>query len=224
MHHIYPKSIFGENDNLVRLTIREHILCHILLWKHFRKLKNIKATKSAWYSVHRTFKCAEVKGRAFEITIKKLAIQILSKREELSLSMTGENNPFFGKIHSEETRRKISESGAGRILSDATKNNQSNSHKNRIKNNPGCMDYLKKFNTGRKLPEQQVEKIAKANRTHIFSILTPDGIVVITDELSKFCAENLLSKGNLYATLPGKSRDSHKGFKLLEKVKKCLLN
>ena len=34
-HHIIPKSIGGSNsnDNLVKLTPREHFICHILLTK-----------------------------------------------------------------------------------------------------------------------------------------------------------------------------------------------
>ena len=35
-------------------------------------------------------------------------------RKKLSESLSGENNPFFGKHHSEETRRKISESCKGK--------------------------------------------------------------------------------------------------------------
>ena len=35
-------------------------------------------------------------------------------RQKLSESLSGENNPFFGKHHTEETRRKISESCKGK--------------------------------------------------------------------------------------------------------------
>ena len=220
-HHVYPKFIFGKNLDLVRLTIREHILCHILLWKHFRKLGKIKETKSSWYTVCMTLGCAESKNRYFEKSVKKLANIIFEKREELSECFTGKNNPFFGKTHSEESRKKISEAGMKRITSKETKKLQSDSHKERVKNNPTCMNYLKEFNTGRALPKEHVEKIAQANRTHMFTIQTPENDIVITDELSMFCKDNNLSKGTLYMTLPGGSRESHKGFKLVEKSEKC---
>ena len=38
-HHIIPKSLGGNNDenNLVKLTPREHFICHWLLVKMYRK-------------------------------------------------------------------------------------------------------------------------------------------------------------------------------------------
>ena len=46
-HHILPRSLFPEfkNDktNLVVLTFREHFICHVLLWKHYKKINDKKA-------------------------------------------------------------------------------------------------------------------------------------------------------------------------------------
>lgn len=44
IHHIVPRSIGGTNDtsNLVRLTYRQHFICHWLLWKMFSGLKQRK--------------------------------------------------------------------------------------------------------------------------------------------------------------------------------------
>ena len=36
-HHIFPVSIYGENDFTVALTHREHFIAHMLLWKMFPK-------------------------------------------------------------------------------------------------------------------------------------------------------------------------------------------
>jgi hypothetical protein len=36
-HHIFPKSIYGENNNTVLLTLREHYIAHKLLWKLMKK-------------------------------------------------------------------------------------------------------------------------------------------------------------------------------------------
>lgn len=36
-HHIFPISIFGKNNAIVFLTLREHYIVHKLLWKIFRK-------------------------------------------------------------------------------------------------------------------------------------------------------------------------------------------
>ena len=35
-HHIYPNSIYGKNQDLVKLTAKEHYIVHLLLWQGFR--------------------------------------------------------------------------------------------------------------------------------------------------------------------------------------------
>jgi hypothetical protein len=53
-HHIFPKSIFGNNDRIVMFTAKEHYISHLLLWKGFRKRygeknqKTIKMFYSLW--------------------------------------------------------------------------------------------------------------------------------------------------------------------------------
>ena len=32
-HHVFPRSLFGENNFLVRFTAREHFVAHFLLYK-----------------------------------------------------------------------------------------------------------------------------------------------------------------------------------------------
>jgi len=34
-HHIYPKSIYGPNNDIVKLTAKEHYLVHKMLYKFF---------------------------------------------------------------------------------------------------------------------------------------------------------------------------------------------
>ena len=49
-------------------------------------------------------------------------------KKKLSEAMTGENNPLFGKHHSDETKRKIAESQTGKHPSDETRRKMSESH------------------------------------------------------------------------------------------------
>ena len=39
IHHILPKSLGGDDsqDNLIKLTLKEHYIAHCLLWKHFKQ-------------------------------------------------------------------------------------------------------------------------------------------------------------------------------------------
>ena len=54
-HHIFPVSIFGQNNKTVNLTYREHYIAHVLLEKYFSKRygdNNVKTKKMAM-AIHR---------------------------------------------------------------------------------------------------------------------------------------------------------------------------
>lgn len=59
-----------------------------------------------------------------EETNKKIGEANKGKRrtDEQKLKWTGENNPFYGKTHSEETRKHLSEKHTGKVLSEEWKN------------------------------------------------------------------------------------------------------
>lgn len=98
-HHIIPKCMLSHKKskikngkwNLVELTPREHFLAHKLLWKHYNKLfgKTDKRTKKLLYAWAMFFK-----GRKDKLTAR----QFENLRLCYSGSITGENNPMFGKI------------------------------------------------------------------------------------------------------------------------------
>ena len=46
LHHIFPKSIYGENNTLVKLSFREHYIAHKLLWKICKKRYGWKHQKT----------------------------------------------------------------------------------------------------------------------------------------------------------------------------------
>lgn len=45
-HHVFPKSVYGENNRLVSLTAREHYIAHALLDKGFTRRYGLKHNKS----------------------------------------------------------------------------------------------------------------------------------------------------------------------------------
>ena len=98
-HHIVPKCMLGTNEenNLVLLTYREHILAHLLL-----------------YAIY-----PDIKG--------------------LSLNWKGENHPMYGKKHTDEARKKISDKLKGELhplygkhLKETTKAKLSEKHKEAV--------------------------------------------------------------------------------------------
>lgn len=101
-HHIIPKCMGGDNsiDNFVRLTAKEHYVAHHLLYKIHRTSK----LAHAWFSMLRM---SNGQQRVFtSIQYEKVK---LAHIKALKSSMKGANNPFYGKHHTAETRKKLSE-------------------------------------------------------------------------------------------------------------------
>lgn len=140
-HHILPKSKGGlgvssrglNNDNIVYLTAREHFLAHWILWRIYRdrstalafhkmisfnkfqeRIKSSIAYEEARLAFSETNKGNKYgKGQKKVITDKhKQAISQFMKGRWL-----GTRNPFYGKKHSEESKRKISETQKSRDVS-----------------------------------------------------------------------------------------------------------
>ena len=104
-HHIIPKSLGGSNkkSNLVALSAREHFICHRLLVK-----MTIGKDKMKMSFALRNLKNRENKyQQRYKIGSRTYAAIILGTRNNISKYLVGENNPYYGKKHSEEVRKKM---------------------------------------------------------------------------------------------------------------------
>lgn len=131
-HHIIPKCKGGTNDynNIVLLTAKEHFLSHRILWMIYRDRqmalayhkmlscnKNQQRIHSSrqYEDAREAFRLTNI-GNTFSKGLKRVRTQ--EQRDNHSKKMkgkfTGENNPFYGKKHSEDTLLKISLSSKGR--------------------------------------------------------------------------------------------------------------
>lgn len=112
-HHILPESLGGDDsaDNLVNLTPREHFICHWLLikmtegeshWKMLNALRMMRAENP------------KQKRYGTKITARVYA----NLKEEYAVlrgeRFSGENNPFYGKTHTDEVRNSIKTKNTGR--------------------------------------------------------------------------------------------------------------
>ena len=97
-HHIIPKSLGGQDssENLVKLTAREHFICHWLLTKCVKQ--NIEKMEYALWLMTNTENSLQ---QRYKITPKKYEII----KKSLALTFSKQNT---GKKLSEETKQKIS--------------------------------------------------------------------------------------------------------------------
>lgn len=101
-HHIIPKSMGGSNQfhNIIKLTAREHFICHLLLTKMTDK---------------NGMKTALIRMINKDMDHKKYYIPKSSKiyeyaRKQASEAKKGKNNPMYGKRFtvSDEKKRRMS--------------------------------------------------------------------------------------------------------------------
>lgn len=104
-HHTFPRAIFGENDRIVRLTAKEHFICHFLLWKECKKRYGTNHYRT--YKMHHAFQSMTwdpSNGKRY------VTRSFVYAREASSIYNTGENNP----AKRPEVREKISNSKKGK--------------------------------------------------------------------------------------------------------------
>lgn len=109
-HHILPKCLGGPNtkSNIVKLTPREHFICHLLLTKMYQGEQRQKM----FFAFYRLSNRYKQKNSRFYETAKKQVKLALSKihsgktltaehRLQIKKRTEGEKNPMYGKKHSD---------------------------------------------------------------------------------------------------------------------------
>ena len=93
-HHIIPKHMGGndEKSNIVKLSVEDHIKAHLILAECFI------SNKKLWSA---NLKSARILNR-YSIIFK-------DDMDLIRKSYLGENNPFYGKSHTEETKKILAE-------------------------------------------------------------------------------------------------------------------
>lgn len=92
-HHIIPKCLGGDNsnNNLIRLSVEDHTKAHLLFSKCFdngsyEEIANLRSSR----------------------ILNKFSIKDFEDLDRIRDAYVGENNPFYNKTHTLETKQKIS--------------------------------------------------------------------------------------------------------------------
>jgi hypothetical protein len=164
-HHIIPKSLGGSNkkENLVKLTAREHFICHLLLTKMTSGDAYYKMINAAWLMSIKDSSC--INSYTYEqLKIKKSMYQ--KTRTGILSSTYGKKTGRTSKDFTDEWRQNISNSKKGKPAynkgvprSAETKEKISYTRKQRSKDSnwnirPACSEEkaakIKKANTGKR--------------------------------------------------------------------------
>ena len=121
-HHKIPRCLNGkdDDDNLIYLFPQEHYYAHKLLAQENPENKELLY---AWWMMGNKNNVSVTAEEYAELKNKFVNLAIIQN--------TGENNPFYGKHHSEETKKKMSEANKGREFSKQHKEKLSEQAKNK---------------------------------------------------------------------------------------------
>jgi NUMOD3 motif len=113
-HHIIPESIGGPDttENKTMLTAREHFVCHWLLTKIYTSGKyRHQVLKALWM-----MRAENPNQERYGTTITSRVYANLKEEYSIlqSKKVSGKGNGMYGKQHTEEAKRRISEANAGR--------------------------------------------------------------------------------------------------------------
>lgn len=105
IHHITPRCLEGDDneENLIRLTAREHFICHLLLSEMFPK------ESPEWYKMNHALHmmCTSSPNQRRYFNNRLYELKRIDFSKTMSWAQSGEKNSQYGKPKSEETKLKI---------------------------------------------------------------------------------------------------------------------
>ena len=223
-HHIVPKSMGGEDteENLIYLTAREHFIAHWLLWRIHRNKEMAFAFLSMckYRSANRTltfssiaYEEAKISQSKFMSNIHKGKLVSDITREKISKYKKGKP----GIKHTDESRRKISESQKGRAIDDKWKeklriaSNNSWSSDNRKKRE----DYSKSEATKKKMSESR-KGDNNPYKGKQLKFVDPLGNEYIVTGQVKFCKDHNINTNKISQILNNRRENDCDGWKVFK--------
>lgn len=151
----------------------------------------------------------------------------MGSNETTTMNRQGENNPFYGHKHTEETKALMSEREKGKVRSQETRDKMSAAQKGKPKSEEQRRNMslaqqgrVTSEETKQKLREHNLqEEVLKKNREskmQVWIVTTPEGIEEEVEDLTLYCKEKGLTRSKMYEVASG-ARKQHKGYKCRKK-------
>lgn len=221
-HHAIPRCCEGNDDCLVSLTFREHFVAHWLLskcgiGKYFYKLNHAFGFMASISTKGNREDAKRLNSHHFKAvkTANRLRCKGKKLSEEAKLKITeyqnnnkkfGEDNPFYGKHHTEEAKKKIADTHRG------------NTYNRGYKHTPEAVENMRKGHSNvseetRKKQSESRKGKAPANRKNL--LIENDEVGIYACMFGLYNASNFVgfSKDTIRVLLSGK-KENHNGFKI----------
>jgi NUMOD3 motif len=157
-HHIVPKSLGGSNDphNLVKLTAREHFVCHMLLPKMLEGDNRQKMIYACW-------------AMANQKRSDQDRYKINSRLYSMVKSQASINHKSFK--HTEEHKKRVSQRHKGKVITEETRKRMSDSAKKRKMSPEGFERFREAHKTKQfKHTEEHKKKVSERHKGKTLSI------------------------------------------------------
>lgn len=144
-HHILPRCIGGSNyeNNLVKLTAREHFIAHKLLVRIYPE--NHSLSYALWGMC---MKSKNTNGRY--ITSSRDYENIKNKMSLITKSRLKKHNHWVGRKHSKKSKEKMSESAKKRKISTEMEKQRRDGISNGHKNKPLTKEHIANISESKK--------------------------------------------------------------------------
>lgn len=229
-HHILPKSCGGSDDisNLVFLTIREHVICHLLLTKCTIGNQKYKMFFAYNLMVNRTKLKSRDVERAKILVSEAMKLQKRTPEWCKNISINKIGKTVKGHTKSQEWKEKLSKSHLGKSLSEAHKNSISESlikttaKMSKSERKKYAKGNITRYKNGNFLSEESKNKISETlkNRT-TYKIISPLGDIIETKNIGEFCKANGIPINTINTSLKTKTpipSGKAKGWQLLARI------
>lgn len=214
-HHVFPVSIFGKNDFIVKLTARQHYIAHALLEKIYIKRYGLSNTKTH-KMIHAFFMMNNAQGKGQErYTNSKLfeaskirycskPSHLLGKKRTLTeqhlanlraSKKSGKDNPLYGIPRSNEVVGKMSkpkQAGHGAAVSASRKGMKfSQEHiENLKKSHQGQVAW----NKGKVLSAEHKKRLSTAHKNKDKSYMTDEYRKKLAEATARVWAKRKVAK------------------------------